>query len=95
MKTKFKGSKQENKNEFTFFIPGQWVANITWMITEGVTNIVTIATTVIVTLLVIFGGLWLAYVYLSMNIFYIILAVLAVDITLGVILRVVFLRRQG
>jgi hypothetical protein len=48
---------------------------------------------VIVTVLVILGGLYLAYVYLPLNIFYIILAVLVADIALGILFRAVFSRR--
>ena len=92
MKTNFKGSKKENQNEFTFFIPGQWVTYITRVITEGVTYILVTAITVLVTILVLIGGLWLAYVYLPVNIFHIILAVIIVDIALGVVLRTIFLR---
>ncbi len=55
------------------------------MLTAGIT--------VVVTILVLLGGLWLAYTYLPMSVFYIILAVLVVDMVLGIALRAFLSRR--
>lgn len=93
MKTNSEGAKRKKQNDFVFYVPSQWVAYFTQLIVEGVTNVVVTAITVVVTILVVFGGLWLAYVYLPLNIFYIILVVLTVDIILGILLRSIFIRR--
>ena len=93
MNTNFKSGKQGKDTKYTFYIPGSWVTIIIQAVVGGITNIMTAVITVIVTILVILGGLWLAYIYLPLNIFYIILAVLIIDIAVGIILRAVFLRR--
>lgn len=93
MKTYIETRKRENQREYTNYFPDRWVTYVTQAVAEGITKIVAAAITVVVTILVILGGLWLAYVYLPLNIFYIILAVLIADIAIGIVLRVVFLRR--
>lgn len=92
-KTYIETRKRENQREYTYYFPDRWVTYVTQAVAEGITKIVAAAITVVVTILVILGGLWLAYVYLPLNIFYIILAVLIADIAIGIVLRVVFLRR--
>lgn len=93
MNTNFKTGKQGKDSQYTYYIPGRWVTIITQAVTRGITNIVVATITLVVTILVLLGGLWLAYTYLPVNIFYIIFAVLIIDIAVGIILRAVFLRR--
>jgi type IV secretory pathway VirB2 component (pilin) len=93
MNTNFKTGKQGKDSKYTYNIPGRWVTIITQAVTGGITNMVAAVVTVVVTILVLLGGLWLAYVYLPVNIFYIILVVLIIDIAVGIILRGVFFRR--
>lgn len=96
MKNNFDTRKHGRERKINYiYLSSQWVAFIIQAIVGGITNIVVAAVTVVVTILVIVGGLWLAYIYLPPNTFYIILAVLIVDIALGIILRAVFLRRSG
>ena len=93
MNTNFKKGKQGKGSRYTYFIPGGWVTIITQAVTEGITNIVAAAVTMVVTILVLLGGLWLAYIYLPVNILYIILAVFIIDIVVGIVLRTVFIHR--
>ncbi len=93
MTTNSEARKPEDPRGFTFHIPGRWVTQITQAVTTGITGVLTAAITVVVTILVLMGGLWLAYTLLPMNVFYIILAVLVVDIVLGIVLRAVLSRR--
>ncbi|NIM94530.1 MAG: hypothetical protein GTO18_12585 [Anaerolineales bacterium] len=93
MTTNSETRKPEGTREFTYSIPGSWVAYITQGVTAGITSVVTVAITVVVTILVLLGGLWLAYRYLTMNVFYIILAVILVDLALGFVLRAILSRR--
>jgi hypothetical protein len=93
MKIIFETRKQGADRKFTYFSsPNHLATNIAETIIGGITNIVAAAVTVVVTLLILLGGLWLAYLHLPGNIFYIILAVLIADIALGIVLRAVFLR---
>lgn len=93
MNTKFNTGKQGKESKYTYYIPGSWVEIIAQAVTGSVTYIVSAAITVVVSILVLLGGLWLAYTYLPENIFYIILAVLIIDIAVGIVLRAVFFRR--
>jgi hypothetical protein len=93
MKTYFQSRKPEKDRKYIYNFPGDWVTRITQAIAAGITNVVVAAITIFVTALVILGGLWLAYIYLPANIFYIILAVILADIALGIVLRAVFSRR--
>jgi hypothetical protein len=70
------------------------ISYITRAITMGVTSAVTVVITVTTIAVVLIGGLWLAYTYLPLNVFYIILAILLVDILAGVLLRAVITRRK-
>ncbi|NIS83400.1 MAG: hypothetical protein GTO14_25115, partial [Anaerolineales bacterium] len=70
-----------------------WVTQIIQAVTAGITGVLTAGITVVVTILVLLGGLWLAYTYLPMSVFYIILAVLVVDMVLGIALRAFLSRR--
>lgn len=93
MKINFETSKPDDQWESTYYLPGRWVAYVTQAVAAGITNIVTLAITIIVTIFVILGGLWLAYQYLPVNVFTIILAVLIADIALGFVVRAILKRR--
>jgi hypothetical protein len=95
MKTNSESRRQDEHWEFGNYGSRRWVTYITQAVAVGITRIVATAITVVVAILVIIGGLWLAYEYLPVNVFYIILAVLIADIALGIVLRSVFARRQG
>lgn len=81
-----RGSKDEQETIYPF--SERLVIFITLMVCAGITGILAGLITVIVTVVVLLGGLWLAYTYLPLNVFYIIIAVLIADITLGVVLRI-------
>lgn len=81
-----RGSKDEQETIYSF--SERLVIFITLMVFAGITGILAGLITVIVTVVVLLGGLWLAYTYLPLNVFYIIIAVLIADITLGVVLRI-------
>jgi Flp pilus assembly protein TadB len=93
MTTRSETRKPKDQREYAYNIAGRWVTHITQFVTAGITSALTAAITVVVTILVLLGGLWLAYTYLPMNVFYIILAVLVVDMVLGIVLRAVLYRR--
>ena len=93
MTTNYKARRPDDQREFTYNFSSRWVTHITQAIIVGVTSVLTSAITVVVTILLLLGGLWLAYVILPINVFYIILAVLIADIALGIVLRSVFSRR--
>ncbi len=82
----------DRKHSYYFF-HSLLATNLAQEIAGGITNIVATGVTMVVTFIVLLGGLWLAYTYLPENIFYIVLAVLIADAALGIILRVVFLPR--
>jgi hypothetical protein len=93
MTTKFESRKTQNQRTSTYYFPGRWVTLIAQAVAIGITNVVSIAITVMVIFLLLFGSLWLAYTYLPTSIFYIILAVLIADIALGIVMRSVLSRR--
>lgn len=82
-----------DQDEFVRFIPGRWAREVTLLVTAWITSVVSVAISAVVTIVVLLGGLWLAYVYLPINVFYILIAVLMVDIALGILLRYVFARK--
>ncbi len=79
--------KPEDKWQFTYDIPKGWVSYITYAVSGAITSVVAVVITAIVIILVLLGGLWLAYTYLPAQVFYIILAVLVADVVLGFVLR--------
>ena len=87
--------ERNQKDEWNdgYYVPGGWVAFIVEAVTAGITNVVTLALIVVVSILVVLGGLWLAYVYLPASVFTLILAVLLADIALGIVVRAVAKRR--
>lgn len=93
MTTDTESRRSEDRRESTYYVPSRWVASVTQAVTAGITIAVTAAITAVVTILLLLGGLWLAHIYLPANVFYIILAVLTVDIALGIVLRPVPSRR--
>lgn len=93
MKNFSDANNQKDPWDKTYYVPGRWAVYITQAIAGGITSLLTAAVAVVVTILVILGGLWLAYVYLPANVFYIILAILMADIALGIVLRAVYKRR--
>lgn len=94
MKENFETRKQGTDRKHSYYLfSGLLATYIAKEIVGRITNVVAAAVTVVVTLLILLGGMWLAYLHLPGNIFYIILAVLIADIALGIILRAVFLRR--
>jgi hypothetical protein len=93
MKHKFESGRHEDQWEFIHFFPGRWANEFTQSITVWITGVVTTVTAVVVMILVLVGGLWLAYVYLPANIFYIVLALIIADVALGIVLRSFLPRR--
>jgi hypothetical protein len=63
------------------------VSAITYAISGAVTSAVAAVITAITIVVVLLGGLWLAYTYLPLSVFTIIAAVLAADILLGFAVR--------
>lgn len=93
MTTNYQNENFEDREEFTYHIPNRWLTYITYAISGAITRVVVATITAMVIILVILGGLWLAYNYLPINVFYIIVAVVVVDMALGIILRAVLSRR--
>jgi hypothetical protein len=87
MKAKYLKFNTEDLKNGDFYIPGGWVASLIQAITAGVTGVITGTITIIAAVMLFIGGLWLAYLYLPVNVFTIILVVIVADIALGVILR--------
>lgn len=94
MNTNFESGKHESQREYTYYVPGRWFTYITQAVTAGITNIVTLAITVVVAILVILGGLTLAYFYLPTTVFNVIMLVVVADILLGFVVRVVLNRKN-
>lgn len=93
MNTKFEPGNARYERTIPPYFPDRWATFLTQVIAGWITIIVTAAITLVVIFLVLAGGLWLAYTYLPANIFAIILAVLIVDILLGIALRFFLSRR--
>jgi len=81
MKTDFESRKRGNQGDNTTNYLGGWIIYITQ------------ALTVVISILVILGGLILAYYYLPTTVFNIILVVLVADILIGISARIVHNRR--
>lgn len=85
-------SQFENENRYeqqNMYFAGWVTRGISLIITYMVSGVIA----VLVTIVVIVGGLWLAYVYLPLSIFQVILAVLLIDFLGGLALRYFFKRR--
>lgn len=93
MNTKNESNNQENYREYTVYLSGGYLISLIRAVTAGVTGVVTLFITVIVTFLVVTGGLALAYIYLPASVFNLIAIILAADILLGIALRAVLRRR--
>jgi len=88
-------TQESNKNwGFANGVTDRWVNAITYAITGAVTSVVATVITAITIVVVVLGGLWLAYTYLPLNVFTIIAVVLAADILIGIGLRAYMKRRQ-
>jgi len=88
-------AQESNRNwRFTYGVTDRWVNAFTYAITGAVTTVVATAITAITIVVVVLGGLWLAYTYLPLNVFTIIAVVLAADILIGIGLRAYLKRRQ-
>jgi hypothetical protein len=93
MNTKDETGNPKYQWEFTYGIPSRWVTYITYAMAGTITSVVAAAITAVAIVLVLLGGLWVAYAYLPVHVFYIILAVLVADMLLGIVLRAVLSRR--
>lgn len=67
----------------------RWANYVANLVTGSLTALITAITIVIVVL----GGMWLAYTYLPFNVFLIIAVVIVADILLGIAVRA-YLRRR-
>ena len=72
----------------------EWLLDIAMVISDAIAWGLVAVITVITSVVVILGLVWLAYVYLPLNIFRIVLALLVVDILLGIALRSILRRRS-
>ncbi len=90
MTSEFGNKNPQNGGEFHYYVPSNLVAQIT----ADVTSVVTVAISLVTTILILAGGVWLLYTYVPTEIFNIIMAVLLVDILLGITLRYLVLRRK-
>ncbi len=89
------GTRKSNSSwEFGYNSTNRWVNYITYAVSGAVTTVVAAVVTVVTIVFVLLAGLWLAYTYLPSNVFHIVLAVLAADILLGIVLRAFLKRRQ-
>jgi hypothetical protein len=79
--------------QFRYIGTDRWVNYITYAVSGAITSVVASTITAIAIVLVLLGGLWLAYTYLPSDVFFIISAVLAADIALGFVVRA-FLKRR-
>jgi hypothetical protein len=93
MTTNSSNKANADRKVSTFNVSGRWMKYITQAVAAGITSVVSSTITAFMIILVLLGGLWLAYTYLPQNVFLIILAVLFADIMLGIVLRSLFLRR--
>lgn len=93
MTTNFESRNPRDQQDFYYVVPGRWATSVAQAVAARITSVVTLTITAVVTILVLLGGLWLAYTYLPANVFTIVLAVLIADISLGIVLRIVLRRR--
>jgi ABC-type spermidine/putrescine transport system permease subunit I len=70
------------------------VEGITRAVSLAITSVVTIGIAILVTLVVLVLGVWLAYVYLPPTWFKVLVIILLVDIALGIVIRAVYKRRR-
>lgn len=87
-------TREPNKaRRVTYVFTDRWVNALTYAISGAVTYAVAAVITAITIVLVVLGGLWLAYTYLPLNVFILIAAVLVADILLGFAARIYMKRR--
>ena len=72
------------------YLSTRWLFEVVEALTVGISNFLTVVISVVVTLLSVIGGLWLAYRYLPGKTFNLIALVVAADVLLGLVLRSVF-----
>lgn len=77
-----------------YYVPADWVADITRAVTLSITRAVAIAVALFVIVAVLALGLWLAYVYLPATAFRILALVLLADVALGIAVRFLVARRR-
>jgi hypothetical protein len=94
MTKEFKKDQPHEGYSFNDYYSARWVSHIIYAITAVITKGVAFAITVIVSLIVLVGGFWLAYTYLPTKFFNIIALVVFADILLGVAVRFVHTRRN-
>ncbi len=70
------------------------VEGITRAVSLAITSIVMIGIAILVTLVVLVLGVWLAYVYLPPTVFVILAIILSADIALGIAIRAAYKRRR-
>ena len=74
--------------------PDKLAIYLTALLADWITRIVAVAITVMVAIALVAGGLWAAYTYLPANVFSIIVVVLAADLLLGIVVRILVSRRK-
>lgn len=84
-------TKKARKYSYSF--TDRWVSAFIYAMSGAITSALAAAITAITIVLVVLGGLWLAYTYLPLNVFILIAAVLAADILLGFAARIYVRRR--
>ncbi len=94
MANAFRNNRSQNESEFHYYEPSDWVTQITYAISAGITRVVIVAISLVTTVLILAGGVWLLYTYVPADIYNIIIAVLLVDILLGIMVRYFVLRRR-
>ena len=92
MSTENHHKKQQDRQQFDSD-PDRWLAALIGLITMTITGLIAAGVTILVTLLVLVGGVWLMHQVLPPTVFTILMVVLAVDIVLGLLIRA-FVRRR-
>ena len=80
-----------NQDEFGNYYS---VKGITRAVSLAITSVVTIGIAILVTLVVLVLGVWLAYVYLPPTLFRVLAVILLIDIALGIVIRAGYKRRR-